>query len=125
MKTRLPLRSRSRMESLDIWKAEISRISGLNNATLSNMNFILSRRGFLASGAALCAAPALRAAGNPCLILSTGVAQRIRDAVARDSARAAILRKNADAALKAGPWSVTFHRPDYVKADLHEYYSEG
>jgi hypothetical protein len=91
----------------------------------SFMNFTLTRRGFLASGAALGAVPALRAGGNPCLLLSAGGAQRIRDAVARDSARAAVLRRNADAALKAGPWSVTFHRPDYVKAGPHEYYSEG
>src|SRR5581483_5315262 len=84
-----------------------------------------SRRRFLTSAAALCAAPALPAGGAPCLLLSAGEAQRIRDAVSHDSARAAILRRNADAALKAGPWSVTFHRPDYIKADPHEYYSEG
>jgi hypothetical protein len=89
------------------------------------MHFILNRRGFLASATALCAVPALRAGGNPCLLLSAGAVQRIRDAVTRDSARTAVLRRNADKALQAGPWSVTFHRPDYVKADLHEYYSEG
>jgi hypothetical protein len=89
------------------------------------MHFNLSRRGFLASATALSAVPALRAGGNPCLLLSAGAVPRIRDAVAHDSARTAILRQNADKALKAGPWSVTFHRPDYVKADLHEYYSEG
>jgi hypothetical protein len=89
------------------------------------MNLNLSRRGFLAFGAALCSGPPLRAAGNPCLLLSAGAAERMRDVATRDNARTAILRKNADAALKADPWSVTFHRPDYVKADAHEYYSEG
>jgi hypothetical protein len=89
------------------------------------MNSSLSRRGFLTSAAALCAASPLRAGAASGLLVSPGATQRIRDTVTRDSARTAVLRRNADAALKAGPWSVTFHRPDYVKADLHEYYSEG
>ena len=90
------------------------------------MNSTLSRRGFLACpGARPCAPSVFGGRRQSCLLLPAGGAQRIRDAVARDSARAAVLRKNAGAALKAGPWSVTFHRPDYVKADLHEYYSEG
>jgi hypothetical protein len=87
------------------------------------MILTLSRRGFLGSAAVLWAAPAPRP--GSCLLLPPGQAQPIRDAVSRDKTRAAVLRKNADAALKAGPWSVTFHRPDYIKADPHEYYSEG
>ena len=35
------------------------------------------------------------------------------------------MRRNADAALQAGPWSVTNHRPDRVKAGPDDYYSEG
>jgi Alginate lyase len=89
------------------------------------MHHIVSRRGFLTSATALCAAAPLRASAPGCLLLPAGGAGKIRDAVSRDGSRAAIIRKNAAAALKAGPWSVTFHRPDYIKADAHEYYSEG
>ena len=40
-------------------------------------------------------------------------------------AAAPVIRQNADAALKQGPWTVTAHRPDNVKAGLNDYYSEG
>lgn len=41
--------------------------------------------------------------------------------------RAAVIEKLADAALKAGPWSVTYHRPEGlgVNAGPNDYYSEG
>ncbi len=84
----------------------------------------ITRRHFLAASAGVCASPAFSSASSVCLLLSAAHADRMQAAVARDSARADILRHNAASALKAGPWSVTFHRPDYVKADLHEYYSE-
>ena len=35
------------------------------------------------------------------------------------------MASNAEAALKAGPWSVTNHRPENVTAGPHDYYSEG
>ncbi len=35
------------------------------------------------------------------------------------------VRRNADAALHAGPWTVTSHRPDNVTAGPNDYYSEG
>jgi hypothetical protein len=88
------------------------------------MNHGLRRRELIAAGAALGMARALKAGESGCLLLAPGRAERMRDAVKRDGARAALLRKNAGAALQAGPWSVTFHRPDYVEAGLHEYYSE-
>lgn len=52
--------------------------------------------------------------------LSAAQARRMRDAAPRDA-----VRKNADAALRAGPWSVTTHRPENVTAGPNDYYSEG
>jgi hypothetical protein len=60
--------------------------------------------------------------------VSTAQAGRIRDALGRDAAlrpAADLVRQNADAALKAGPWSVTYSRPDFIKAAPNDYYSEG
>jgi hypothetical protein len=53
---------------------------------------------------------------------------KIREALAHDAAlalTAALIRKNADAALTQGPWSVAYHRPDFIKAGPNDYYSEG
>jgi hypothetical protein len=58
------------------------------------------------------------------LLLSSADAEKIRAAFA-DSALRPRLRKMADAALKAGPWSVTFHRPENLQLESHEYFSEG
>lgn len=88
------------------------------------MSFSPSRRRFLTTTAALGVAHAMRPPDRNCLLLAPGQAARIRDALSRDRTRAALLRRHADAALQAGPWSVTFHRPDYIHADPHEYYSE-
>ena len=41
------------------------------------------------------------------------------------AAAADTVRQNAASALKAGPWSVTNHRPPKVKAGPNDYYSEG
>jgi hypothetical protein len=81
----------------------------------------------------MCSRPAWSAASgqrpeqrpDQCLLLDAAGVKRIRDAVTRDSARTAILRKNTEAALKAGPWTVTSQRPGHLKVDPHEYYSEG
>jgi hypothetical protein len=60
--------------------------------------------------------------------LDAGQVGKIRAALAGGGAFAAAadaLRRNAGSALKAGPWSVTNHRPPNVKAGPNDYYSEG
>src|SRR5436305_827960 len=66
----------------------------------------LSRRSFLASAAA---AVASAQPSRSCLLLTETDAARLRDFAKKN--RAAAVRQLADAALNAGPWSVTFHRP--------------
>lgn len=66
------------------------------------------------------ALPALAAPDDRSILLSFAQARRMRDAAPRDA-----VRKNADAALRAGPWSVTTHRPENVTAGPNDYYSEG
>jgi hypothetical protein len=60
------------------------------------------------------------------LLLSAGDAGRMRDRLRSDPA-ASRLRKMSAAALEAGPWSVTFHRPTGVGAQAgpNDYVSEG
>ena len=87
-----------------------------------------SRREFCLAASALLARPALGAADSPCVLVSTAQAGRMREALNRDAAlrpRAALIRQNADTALNAGPWSVTYHRPDFIKTGPNDYYSEG
>src|SRR5213594_3592179 len=90
------------------------------------MPLTLNRRQFLAgtSLATLCAADA---PSPNCLLLSVAAGRRVREALSRDAfmGTAQALYRNALTATKAGPWSVTSHRPDDVKADPHDYYSEG
>src|ERR1043165_3165842 len=88
------------------------------------MSLLISRRSFLAAGALL-TAPSLRAAGRPCLFLAPGQVGRIREEVRRNQTASGIARRNCASALKAGPWSITSHRPENLKLDPHEYYSEG
>ena len=57
------------------------------------------------------------------ILVTPAQARHIRDNLARETANQ--VRRNADAALQAGPWSVTDHRPDGVKAGPNDYYSEG
>jgi hypothetical protein len=90
----------------------------------------LHRRGFLAlAGAAAGSVAAARAADRdapPSLILfDSASAARARDFARRD--RPALIDKLAAAALAAGPWSVTNHRPSGlgVTAGPHDYVSEG
>jgi hypothetical protein len=90
------------------------------------MPLTLNRRQFLA-GTSLTALRAAAAPSPNCLLLSAAAAHRIRQALSRDAfmGTAQALYRNALTATKAGPWSVTSHRPDDVKADIHDYYSEG
>ncbi len=88
----------------------------------------LTRRQFCLAASARLAHRASAAAGTPCILLSSGQVGRVREALGRDAAlrtTAGIIRQNADAALAAGPWSVTYHRPDFIKAAPNDYYSEG
>ncbi|MBZ5620500.1 MAG: alginate lyase family protein [Acidobacteriia bacterium] len=88
----------------------------------------VTRRQFCLSSSALLALPASAATDNACILLSPAQAARIRETLGRDAALRAsadLVRQNADAALKAGPWSVTYHRPDFIKAAPNDYYSEG
>jgi hypothetical protein len=89
---------------------------------------LLSRRHFCLSTSALLTLPARAASDNPCILLSSAQAGRVEEALGRDAAlrpTADLIRQNADAALKAGPWSVTYHRPDFIKSGPNDYYSEG
>ena len=87
------------------------------------MTIPLSRRHFIAGlGAA-----SLIAAQRPSdlLYITEAEAGRMRDALTPD--RTALLAANANRALSAGPWSVTYSRPKglLVEAGPHDYVSEG
>jgi hypothetical protein len=86
----------------------------------------LSRRTFALTGAAALLRADTTAPEPPALLLLTDKeARRIRGSLT--SNRLAALDKLAAAALKAGPWSVTSHRPSGlgVTAGEHDYVSEG
>jgi hypothetical protein len=88
----------------------------------------ITRRHFCVSATAALALPAFAASDDRCILVTAQQANRLRDAIDRDPAfqpAAEIMRQNASAALKAGPWSVTNHRPDHVDAGPNDYYSEG
>jgi hypothetical protein len=84
------------------------------------MLLMLSRRHFCLSAPAFLAFPSAAASGEGCLLLTAPQARRLREAKPRETVRRAV-----DAALKAGPWSVTTHRPENVTAGPNDYYSEG
>jgi hypothetical protein len=65
------------------------------------------------------AVPAWTASDDRGILVTAAQAEKLRGAV-NDAVRA-----NAAAALKAGPWSVTTHRPPNVDAGPNDYYSEG
>ena len=67
----------------------------------------------------LCSLPAFAAPEERTILVTPAQAAKLRPAV-NDAVRA-----NAAAALKAGPWSVTAHRPPDVDAGPNDYYSEG
>jgi len=79
----------------------------------------ISRRHFCGSAPAFLALPAFAAGYERGILVTAAQAAKLRGA-APDA-----VRQNAGAALKAGPWSVTSHRPDNVPAGLNDYYSEG
>jgi len=81
---------------------------------------MLTRRNFCLSAPALLALPAMAAPDDRCILVSSAQARRMQRAAPREA-----IRKNAEAALKAGPWSVTTHRPENVTAGPNDYYSEG
>jgi len=88
----------------------------------------MTRRHFCACTPAPFAFRRALAATERRILLDTGQLHRIRAALAAGGAftpAADTLRKNAEAALRAGPWSVTNHRPPNVPAGPHDYYSEG
>jgi hypothetical protein len=78
-----------------------------------------TRRGFCLSLSAVGAWKLWAAGDDSGILINSAQADRLRRA-ANDAVRA-----NAAAALKAGPWSVTTHRPANVDAGPNDYYSEG
>jgi hypothetical protein len=83
----------------------------------------MTRRTFVVSTAAAVAARAQ--SGRGLLYISDSEAGRMRDAVSGN--RADVLARNAERALTAGPWSVTYSRPKGVNIDAgpNDYVSEG
>jgi alginate lyase len=82
----------------------------------------LTRRQFCLSAPALAALPAAAATDDRAILVTAAQARRIKE---RLGPAAEAVRKSADAALKAGPWSVATHRPKDVDAGPNDYYSEG
>ena len=86
----------------------------------------MNRRVFLASTATV-----LLGADPPrkFLLATQEQARRMQDAVLHGQVkdRTAVIDRLAEAALKAGPWSVTYHRPVGLGVDAgpNDYYSEG
>jgi hypothetical protein len=81
---------------------------------------ILSRRRFCASAPALLALPAFAAGDDHGILVTSAQAAKLRAGVVP-----ALVRQNAVAARKAGPWSVTTERPEILSAGPNDYYSEG
>src|SRR6266852_2439116 len=79
----------------------------------------MTRRDFCLSASALSALPALAAPEDRGILITPAQAAKLRP-LTNDA-----VRQNAAAALKAGPWSVTDHRPPDVAAGPNDYYSEG
>jgi hypothetical protein len=77
----------------------------------------VTRRAFCVSLASL---PLLAKPDDAGILLTGGQAEMLRGGAIPDA-----VRRNADDALKAGPWSVTTHRPENVSAGPNDYYSEG
>src|ERR1035437_2018508 len=81
---------------------------------------IFSRRRFCGSASAFLALPAFAAGDERGILVTAAQAAKLRSGAAPDA-----VRRNAGAALKAGPSTVTSQRPDNVSADPNDYYSEG
>jgi hypothetical protein len=82
----------------------------------------MNRRAFLAAIAALAAA---QSKPFGCLLVSDEQLERMRVVVKQK--RSDVIDELLGKALKAGPWSVTFHRPTGLNlaATEHDYFSEG
>jgi len=82
----------------------------------------INRRSFLAGIAALAAA---QDKSPGCLLVSSGQLGRVRSFVKEK--RSQLIDSLAVPALKAGPWSVTYHRPTGLNlaSTEHDYFSEG
>ncbi len=72
---------------------------------------------------------AVLAASAPLGLLSREEAAAIKAAIKRRDPRltgaAEAIRREAEASMTQGPWSVTFHRPKHLKVDPHDFFSEG
>jgi hypothetical protein len=83
----------------------------------------MTRRNFLAAATAAMAGAA--PASRPLLFVTEAEIRRMRDFIRTD--RAALIGRNAATAMRAGPWSVTFHRPApglKVNAGPNDYVSQ-
>ena len=80
----------------------------------------ITRRSFCLSATAFGVLPLCGAGNDRGILVTAAQAEKLRAGPVPDA-----VRKNAAAALKAGPWSVTTHRPDNVDAGPNDYYSEG
>jgi hypothetical protein len=90
----------------------------------------LNRRDFCLTASSLLAFSARSAptANDNAILLTAAEAAQLRQSLQHDDAykaAASAVAKAADAALHAGPWSVTTHRPENVPAGPNDYYSEG
>ncbi|MFB3903326.1 MAG: alginate lyase family protein [Acidobacteriota bacterium] len=63
------------------------------------------------------------------LFFRAAEAERLRDLIRKNDpsiqALAAVIKKKVRASLRAGPWSVTFHRPEGVAVGPNDFFSEG
>jgi hypothetical protein len=84
----------------------------------------MTRRSFLAASAT-CVTARAADRSNSLILLNEADARRMRAALTPQ--RTALLEKFAVEAVKAGPWSVTAHRPSGLGVDAgpHDYVSEG
>ena len=73
----------------------------------------ITRRRFCWSASALLPLPARAAADNRLILVTVEQSRRMREML---GPTADVVRANADAALAAGPWSVTTRRPKDVTA---------
>ena len=80
----------------------------------------MNRRGFLSLP--LAGLPARAASAEPLILISGADVPRLRAGL---GSHKTALEKRVESALKAGPWSVTFHRPKHPTSSPNDYYSEG
>jgi hypothetical protein len=85
----------------------------------------INRRDFLCAACALPALLAHQAHSRALILLTSDDAEHVRASL--DATHREIFEHLAAEALHAGPWSVTYHRPQggLTQAGLHDYFSEG